>query len=86
MIEKNLDYQVNIAFKKYKDLVQTGKLIIIAGYYDFKGEYGRGMGDIVIVNVNRIKEVDVMREMSIFQYLSEAQKDLHIGRLPIMKD
>jgi SulP family sulfate permease len=85
VIEQNLDYQVNIATKKYKDLVQAGKLIILAGYYDFKGEYGRGMGDIVIVNVNRIKDVEEMRNLPIFDYLSKAQKELHIGRLPVTK-
>jgi high affinity sulfate transporter 1 len=81
IIEKNLDYQVNIAFKKYRDLVQSGKLIIMAGYYDFKGEYGKGMGDIVIVNVNKIKNVAEMRELPLFGSLSKAQKELHIGRL-----
>jgi carbonic anhydrase len=82
VIEKNLDYQVNIATKKYKDLIQAGKLTVMAGFYDFKGEFGKGMGDIVIVNVNRQKNVEEMRNLSIFSYLSKAQKELHIGRLP----
>ncbi len=82
IIEKNLDYQVNIAYKKYRDLVQSGELTIIAGFYDFKGEYGRGMGDIVIVNVNKHKDVEEMRNLQLFDILSKAQKELHIGRLP----
>ena len=82
IIEKNLDYQVNIACKKYKELIHEGKLTVIAAIYDFKGEFGKGMGDIVIVNVNRIKEVSKLHEMPLFGYLSQAQKDLHIGRLP----
>ena len=82
IIEKNLDYQVNIAFKKYKDLIQTGQLTIIAGFYDFKGEYGKGMGDIVIVNVNKQKDIEEMRNLPLFDALSKAQKELHIGRLP----
>jgi high affinity sulfate transporter 1 len=81
VIEKNLDYQVNIAFKKYRDLIQSGKLTIMAGFYDFKGEYGKGMGDIVIVNVNKIKAVDELRNMDLFSMLSKTQKELHIGRL-----
>jgi len=81
IIEKNLDYQVNIACKKYKDLVQAGQLTVMAGFYDFRGEFGKGMGDIVIVNVNKHKDVDEMRNLSIFEYLSTAQKELHIGRL-----
>jgi SulP family sulfate permease len=82
IIEKNLDYQVNIAFKKYKDLIQSGVLTIMAGFYDFRGEFGKGMGDIVIVNVNRHKDVNEMRNLPVFSYLSDAQKELHIGRLP----
>ncbi len=81
IIEKNLDYQVNIACKKYKDLVQSGELTIMAGYYDFRGEYGKGMGDIVIVNVNKHKDVEEMRNLPVFSALSAAQKELHIGRL-----
>ena len=86
VVEKNLDYQVNIAFKKYRALVQSGKLTILAGFYDFKNEFGKGLGNIVIVNVNRVKEVDEMRNLEIFQYLSKMQMDIHIGRLPKYMD
>lgn len=79
--ENNLDYQVNIAYKKYKDLIQTGELTVIAGFYDIRGEYGKGKGNIIIVNVNKHKDVDELRNMPIFEYLSTAQKELHIGRL-----
>jgi high affinity sulfate transporter 1 len=86
VIEKNLDYQVNIACKKYKELIQSGQLTIMAGFYDFKGEYGKGMGDIVIVNVNKVKDVEAMHKLPQFSYLSKAQKELHIGRLMISGD
>jgi SulP family sulfate permease len=82
IIEKNLDYQVNIAFKKYKDLVQSGELIVMAGFYDFRGAYGKVQGDIVIVNVNKHKDPEEMRSLPLFDMLSTAQKELHIGRLP----
>ncbi|MFA6401922.1 MAG: sulfate permease [Salinivirgaceae bacterium] len=81
VIEKNLDYQVNIAYKKYKDLINAGELTIIAAFYDFKGEFGKGKGDIVITNVNKHKDVEEMRNLELFNYLSKAQKELHIGRL-----
>jgi len=82
VIERNLDYQVNIACKKYKDLIAAGQLTVMAGFYDFKGEFGKMMGDIVIVNVNRHKDVEELRNLPIFSMLSKAQKELHIGRLP----
>jgi carbonic anhydrase len=82
VIEKNLDYQVNIACKKYKDLIASGQLTIMAGFYDFKDEFGKGPGDIVIVNVNKHKVVEDLRNLPLFSYLSQAQKEIHIGRLP----
>jgi SulP family sulfate permease len=82
VIEENLDYQVNIANKKYKDLIQSGQLTIMAGFYDFRGEFGKGMGNIVIVNVNKQKNTDELRDLPLFSYLSKVQKELHIGRLP----
>jgi len=81
IIEKNLDYQVNIAYKKYRELIQKGELTVMAGFYDFKGEFGKGMGDIVIVNVNKIKETSELRNLPIFEFLSQTQKEIHIGRL-----
>lgn len=82
VIEKNLDYQVNIACKKYKELISTGELTVIAGFYDFRGEFGKGQGTIVIVNVNKNKGINEMRNMPAFAALTPEQKELHIGRLP----
>jgi high affinity sulfate transporter 1 len=82
LIEKNLDYQVNIAFKKYRGLIRLGKLTVMAGFYDFRDEYGKGMGNILIVNVNKIKDTEKMRNHPAFDFLSDSQKEIHIGRLP----
>jgi carbonic anhydrase len=82
VIEHNLDYQVNIACKKYKDLISAGALTVIAGFYDFRGEFGKGQGTIVIVNVNRHKDVSFIHNMSEFNDLTPEQKEIHIGRLP----
>jgi hypothetical protein len=38
---------------------------------------------VVIVNVNKVKDVEQLRNMDLFEYLSTAQKELHIGRLPV---
>jgi sulfate permease, SulP family len=86
VVEKNLDYQVNIACKKYKDLILSGKLTVMAGVYDFKGEYSRGKGDIIIVNVNKHKDAEEMRNLPLFESLSLSQKKLHIGRLKEEKE
>lgn len=82
VVEKNLDYQVNIACKKYKDLIASGSLTVLGAFYDIRGEFGRGMGNVVVVNVNKHKDVEEMRNLPIFSYLSDKQKELHVGRLP----
>jgi len=80
-IEKNLDYQVNIACKKYRNLISSGKLTIIAGYYDFRGYFGREKGSIIIVNVNKHKQTHQVRGLQEFTALSQRQKEDHIDRL-----
>ena len=82
VIEHNLDYQVNIACKKYKDLIHSGELTVMAGFYDFRGEFGKGMGKIVIVNVNKHHVVADIRDLPAFSELTREQKENHIDRLP----
>jgi len=81
IIEKNLDYQVNVAYKKYRDLVNAEKLTIAAAYYDFRAEFGRGYGKIVFTNVNRKKSVKELQNLPVFSGLSPMQKNIYIGRL-----
>jgi carbonic anhydrase len=82
VIEKNLDYQVSIACKKYKDLIHEGKLTIIAAFYDFRGELGKGQGKIVFVNLNKHKTPAELHNLPEFAELTEDEKEHFIGRLP----
>ena len=82
VIEKNLDYQVGIAFKKYRNLVNEGKLTIIAAFYDFRGEFGMGKGKIVFVNLNKHKNPEELHHLPEFEELTEDQKNHFIGRMP----
>ncbi|MBI3501652.1 MAG: hypothetical protein HY063_07645 [Bacteroidetes bacterium] len=81
VIEKNLDYQVNIACKKYKQLIADGKLTVIAAYYDFTGIFRKKQGQIVIVNVNKHKAEPELRNLPLFEKLNQLQKENYIGRL-----
>ncbi len=82
VIEKNLDYQVGIAYKKYRQLIHEGKLTIVAAFYDFRGEFGKGQGKIVFVNLNKHKTVSELGGLSEFNGLSDEEKEHFIGRLP----
>ena len=50
--QKNVDFQVEKALKRYNDLVQSGKLTIIGTVYDFANWSGFGAGRLIIVNIN----------------------------------
>lgn len=80
-IERNIDYQVNIAFKKYKDLVQLNKLVIIGAYYDFTNDFEKGKGRIIFVNVNKKKDVEEIIKTPYFENISEVEKQYFIGRI-----
>lgn len=82
VIEKNLDYQVSIAYKKYRQLIQDGKLTILAAFYDFRDEFGKGQGKIVFVNLNKHKTAEELHNLPEFSLLSREEKEHFIGRLP----
>ncbi len=73
---ENIDYQVNVATKKYEDLIKSQALNVVGAVYDFKNDYGFGKGSIVFVNINGMQDVDEVRE-----YLGESVRRLNfIGR------
>lgn len=82
VIEKNLDYQVKIALKKYSKLVRSGDLTIIAGFYDFKGDFGKEHGSISIINVNGKTRIHEMQALTLFENITSKQKKIFLGRLP----
>ncbi|MES2697117.1 MAG: carbonic anhydrase [Verrucomicrobiota bacterium] len=51
-VENNVDYQVDLALRRYGDDVKSGKLAIAGCVYDFADLYGRGRGRILLININ----------------------------------
>lgn len=47
-VEANVDYQVTLARRRYKDLVEKGQLEVIGCVYDFANLYGRGFGQVIL--------------------------------------
>lgn len=80
-IEKNIDYQAKIAYRKYKDLVVKDKLTIIGAYYDFTNDFGKGKGCVIITNVNKEKHISDIVKMPFFENITEAEKEFFIGRI-----
>ncbi len=57
--EKNVDYQVMTAVKKYRALVDSGKLFVIGMMLDFAGSYGPGIMTYV-TNINSETRPDII--------------------------
>ncbi len=51
-IVENVNNQVAFAIKKYQDLIEAKKLIIIGALYDFKNDFGFGKGKIIALSIN----------------------------------
>jgi carbonic anhydrase len=51
-VERNVDYQVATAMRRYAEEVQAGRLTIVGAVYDFTNAYQAGEGQLVITNLN----------------------------------
>jgi carbonic anhydrase len=61
-ILENIHNQVELARKKYKTMVDSGELTILGVVYDFKNDFGLGKGKVILVNVNGIKNKDLINQ------------------------
>ncbi|SNR87809.1 carbonic anhydrase [Desulfurobacterium atlanticum] len=61
-IEENIHWQVGIAVKRYKTLIENKELSVLGGIYDFGNYYNKGFGRIVIININGEKERESIKE------------------------
>ena len=80
-VQANVDYQVELALKKYKHLVDKGKLTVVGAIDDFVGLYGSGEGRIIIVNVNGETNPEKLKKLPIFNKLPQKEKNLIIKRI-----
>jgi len=48
----NIDFQVDYAISKYKELINNGELVVIGAFFDFRNEFKKGYGRLVITNIN----------------------------------
>jgi carbonic anhydrase len=57
-ILENINLQVEVALKRYRDKVYSGKLTVVGALYDFANLYGKGKGKVLIVNINGFRRKD----------------------------
>ncbi len=80
-VEKNVDYQVDLAVKKYNKEIKEGKLTVIGAVDDFINAYKSGEGRIIIINVNGEKDIKRLKHLKLFKELSKEEKEIYIKRI-----
>jgi carbonic anhydrase len=62
-IKKNVEHQVSSAMKRYKALIDEGKLTVVGAIYDFVNALGKGHGRLIITSVNGITEAKKIKAL-----------------------
>lgn len=68
LTEANVDKQVDTVLndEKIRELVYTGKLMVVGAVYDFKDVYSPEKGAVFIININGETDTDKLKMLSIF--------------------
>lgn len=68
LTEANVDKQVDTVLndEKIRELVYTGKLMVVGAVYDFKDVYSPEKGAVFIININGETDTDKLKLLSIF--------------------
>ncbi|MCP5245190.1 MAG: carbonic anhydrase [Burkholderiales bacterium] len=73
-VETNVHHQVASALKKYEKEVEDGHLTVFGGVYDFRNDYGRGSGRLVIINVNGETNPFEIEKMRLYDFKKSSNK------------
>ncbi len=52
LIEQNIDYQVELAIKRYKERIRAGRLVVVGSVLDTNNTYRHGPNRLIIININ----------------------------------
>jgi len=80
-IEANIDYQVELAVKRYQDRIDLGRLDIIGSVADYRNFYRRGKGRLIIININNEREAAKLRHLPIMKSIKPTLRKLAVGRM-----
>lgn len=63
LVEKNVDFQVNTAVKRYGPRIENGRLVVIGAVIDLNNQYGHGLNRLIIININGETDPERLRAM-----------------------
>ena len=72
-IINNINYQVMVGLRKFRDLVEKNELRVIGILYDVNNYYGKGYSNLILVNYNGITD---RRELKRIELLKKSKKHL----------
>ncbi len=70
-IEENVNWQVEIAVKRYQTSIEKKELTVIGGIYDFSNKYNKGFGRIIVININGKRELGNINKIQELKGLPE---------------
>ncbi|HSR36355.1 MAG TPA: carbonic anhydrase [Desulfurivibrionaceae bacterium] len=82
LVERNVDYQVEQAVRRYQDRIASGRLVVIGGVLDLANEYGEGKNRLVLININGETDPAKLRKSPHLVRLNPSQLKLVGRRLP----
>jgi carbonic anhydrase len=74
----NVDFQVDLAIKRYKNLIDEKELTVVGALYDFTNYYKKGKGVVLITNINGVnKKSEILKfeDIKKFKDLEDAILD-----------
>jgi len=81
LVEKNVDFQVATAMKRYEQRIESGRLVVIGAVIDLNNQYGRGLNRLIIININGETDPERLRAMHHLVRLDKRLLGL-VGRTP----
>lgn len=59
---ENVHHQVNFAKEKFKKKVDNKELVVVGAVYDFRDDFGKGHGRLILINIDGEKDPDKIRK------------------------
>lgn len=81
LVEKNVDFQVAAALKRYGQRIESGRLVVIGAVIDLNNQYGLGLNRLIIININGETAPERLRAMHHLIRLDKRLLEL-VGRKP----
>ncbi len=85
LVEKNVDFQVATALKRYAQRIESGRLVVIGAVIDLNNQYGHGINRLIIININGETDPEKLRGMHHLIRLDKRLLAL-VGRKPWEED